>query len=221
MYHSQCEEDITLNREYFKNKRNGTYIELGALDGLLYSNTKFFEDQLGWSGVLIEPHPIQFQRLQHTRPNNVLFNDLVSCKTDPQTFRYFTHGMAAISGIENTIPALHFDLWFDSIEYSSLPQSSVDIKPRTLSEIIKSTNYTHFDLLSLDVEGHEYEVLLSWDFSVPIDVILIEMLGRNSERDELCRKILLNNGYVFDRVLHHNEIWISSTYNMNRLCLDI
>jgi FkbM family methyltransferase len=221
MYHSQCEEDITLNREYFKNKRNGTYIELGALDGLLYSNTKFFQDQLGWSGVLIEPHPIQFQRLQQTRPNNVLFNDLVSCKTDPQTFRYFTHGMAAISGIENTIPSLHFDLWFDSIEYSSLPQSSVDIKPRTLSEIIKSTNYTHFDLLSLDVEGHEYEVLLSWDFSVPIDVILIEMLGRNSERDELCRKILLNNGYVFDRVLHHNEIWISSTYNMNRLCLDI
>ncbi|MFY7729232.1 MAG: FkbM family methyltransferase [Flavobacterium sp.] len=209
MYYSQCEEDITLNENYFKNKRNGTYIELGALDGVLYSNTKFFEDQLGWTGVLIEPHPIQFQRLQQTRPNNVLCNDLVSCKTEPQTFRFFTNGMAAISGIENTIPSLHFDLWFDSIEYSDLPQSALDIKPRTLSEIIKCTNYTHFDLLSLDVEGHEYEVLQSWDFSVPIDVILIEMLGRNAERDELCRQILRDNGYVFDRVLHHNEIWVS------------
>jgi FkbM family methyltransferase len=208
MYYSQCEEDKTLNERYFNNKRNGTYIELGALDGVLYSNTKFFVDQLGWTGVLIEPHPVQFQRLCQTRPNNSIFNNLVSCLTDPQTFRFFTHNMAAISGIENTIPALHFDLWFDSVEYSGLQQSTISIIPKTLTEIITSTKYTHFDLLSLDVEGHEYEVLKSWDFSVPIDVILIEMLGRGGERDELCRQILINNGYRLDYILHHNEVWV-------------
>ena len=42
MYYSQSQEDIFLNENIFKNKRNGTYIELGALDGVLYSNTKFF-----------------------------------------------------------------------------------------------------------------------------------------------------------------------------------
>jgi hypothetical protein len=57
MCYSQCEEDIFLNENIFKNKTNGVYIELGALDGILYSNTKFFEDTLNWSGILIEPHP--------------------------------------------------------------------------------------------------------------------------------------------------------------------
>jgi hypothetical protein len=64
MYYSQAGEDEFLNSNYFKNKRDGIYIELGALDGTLYSNTKFFEDQLGWKGILIEPHPYKFQDLK-------------------------------------------------------------------------------------------------------------------------------------------------------------
>jgi hypothetical protein len=35
----------------------GTFVELGALDGVLFSNTKFYEDTLGWTGVLIEAQP--------------------------------------------------------------------------------------------------------------------------------------------------------------------
>ena len=70
MYYSQSGEDNFLNANYFKNKTNGTFIELGALDGVLYSNTKFFEDTLGWSGILIAPHPYKFQELTKNRPNN-------------------------------------------------------------------------------------------------------------------------------------------------------
>jgi hypothetical protein len=64
----------------------------------------------------------------------------------------------------------------------------------------------------LDVEGHEYEVLKSWDFSIPIDVILIEMLGVQPERDELCRKLLIENKYIFSEKFKHNEIYILNTY---------
>ena len=73
---------------------------------------------------------------------------------------------------------------------------------------MNETNLTHIDLLSLDVEGHEYEVLQSWDFSVPIDIILIEMLDVDKEKDELCRKILVNNNYSFICKCAHNEIYI-------------
>ena len=83
------------------------------------------------------------------------------------------------------------------------------IQPKSLSEIVKSTDLTHIDLLSLDVEGHEFEVLSSWDFSVPIDIILIETLGGSqTERDQQCREILLNNGYRFDAKYKHNEVYI-------------
>jgi hypothetical protein len=54
--------------------------------------------------------------------------------------------------------------------YSALSQYNLYIKPKTLIEIIKSTGLNHIDFMSLDVEGHELEVLLSWDFSIQIDI---------------------------------------------------
>jgi FkbM family methyltransferase len=207
MYYSQSQEDIFLNECIFKNKRNGTYIELGALDGVLWSNTKFFEDSLGWTGILIEPHPDKFKLLQINRPNNFLFNDLVSCYTQPLEYRYFFDIHAGVSGATKTLSKHHIDNYFDTESTKNLQQYKTIIQPKTLSEIIKNTNLTHIDLLSLDVEGHEYEVLQSWDFSIPIDIILIETLGVEPEKDEKCRNYLINNNYVFITSYKHNEIY--------------
>jgi len=208
MYYSQCGEDFFLNNNFFKNAKNFYYIELGALDGVLYSNTKFFEDQLNWTGILIEPHPSKFKLLQKNRPNNFLFNNLVSCETDMLNFKYFENHHAAISGVEKTLPTNHFEQYYDNPEWRHLQQSSILIKPMTLTEIIKSTNIKNFNLLSLDVEGHEYEVLCSWDFSIPIEIILIEILGLDTNKEELCRQILRKNDYIFACVYKHNEIYI-------------
>jgi FkbM family methyltransferase len=210
MYYSQCQEDLFLNENFFKNKRDGVYIELGALDGVLYSNTKFFQDTLNWTGILIEPHPNKFELLKNNRPNNFLFNNLVSCHEEPLPFRYFVDGHAAVSGVESTLPQQHFDVYFDKYN-GVLPQNKIMIKPMTLSEIVKNSNLKHIDLLSLDVEGHEYEVLLSWDFSVPIDLILIETLEAQPEKDELSRNMLLHNNYKFVTKYKHNEIYVLNT----------
>ena len=207
MYYSQCQEDVFLNDRHFHNKRGGTYIELGALDGVVYSNTKFFEDNFGWTGILIEPHPHMFETLKQSRPNNFLFQDLVSCHQEELKFRYFEHCYAPVSGVENTLTEHHFRDYFENPCNQPLPQSSIMMKPKTLTEIVKSTGLQHIDFLSLDVEGHEYEVLQSWDFSVPIDVILIELLGQDSEKDELCRQLLIKNGYKFDCKFAHNEVF--------------
>jgi len=210
MYYSQCEEDKYLNGKYFKNKTNGFYIELGALNGVLYSNTKFFEDSLNWKGILIEPHPSAFSWLTSNRPNNYIFNELVSCHEEPLKYRYFENIHAAVSGVENTLPKQHFDVYFESDNewHKSLPQSTKEIKSKKLSEIVKSTGVKHIDFMSLDVEGHEYEVLQSWDFSVPIDLILLEALGAQPEKDELCRQVLIKNKYKLTEIYKHNEIFI-------------
>ena len=208
MYFSQCGEDVFLNDNYFHNKRDGTYIELGALDGILYSNTKFFQDELGWNGILIEPHEIAFRCLEKNRPNNYLFNNLVSNSTEELKFKHFVNGHVAVSGVENTLSQFHFDEFYNHESNKHFLQDTVILKPTSLTEIIKSTPIKHIDLLSLDVEGHEYEVLQSWDFSVPIHIILIEMLGVNRKKDELCRVLLRNNGYKFDTTFKHNEIYL-------------
>ena len=42
----------------------GNYIELGAHNGYHLSNTKMFEDHFNWTGILIEPHPLNFEKLK-------------------------------------------------------------------------------------------------------------------------------------------------------------
>lgn len=217
MYFSQCQEDEYLHKNFFFNKKNGVYIELGALDGVDISNTKFFEDTLNWTGILIEPHPEKYKLLEINRPNNFLFNDLVSCYTDPLQFRYFIDEFSPVSGVESTLPQEHLDKYFESNDdyKKSIPQTRIMIQPKTFTEIIKKTNLTYIDFLSLDVEGHEYEVLKSWDFSIPIYLILIEVLGIEPERENLCKEILINNGYKFITKFKHNEIYILEEYKVN------
>ena len=222
MYYSQKGEDKFLNDNYFKNKKNGTYIELGALDGIFCSNSKFFEDTLNWKGILIEPHPIMYNSLKNNRPNNFLFNDLVSCIEEELNFKYFlVNFLATVSGVEKTLPQYHYEAFFNNEHNKNFLQNSIYIKPKTLKEIIKSTGIKHFDLLSLDVEGHEYEVLKSWDFSVPIDVILIETLGVEIEKEEMCRKILIENGYSFSNTFDANEIYILKNNKNNLINNDL
>ena len=47
----------------FKNKKNGFFIEAGAYDGEIYSNTLKFEMDLNWTGLLVEPNPDVFEAL--------------------------------------------------------------------------------------------------------------------------------------------------------------
>lgn len=218
MYYSQCGEDKFLNENFFKNKREGVYIELGALDGVLYSNTKFFEDELSWNGILIEPNPDKFPLLSANRANNFLFNNLVSCHTKQLSFRYFTDAMAAVSGVEDTLSKWHIDTFFENNNdwHKNQPQRTKLLTPISLTEIVKKTQVTHIDFFSLDVEGHEYEVLKSWDFSVPIDLILIEVLITNEEKNASCRELLINNGYKFIIAFEHNEIYILKSSALDR-----
>jgi len=216
MYCSQNEEDMYLNTHFFKNKKNGVYIELGAVDGVNLSNTKIFEDTLNWSGILIEPHPNNFKLLQENRPNNYLFNDLVSCHSEPLNYIYFVDDLSIVSGVEHKLAQSNLDNSFenDNDLIKSLPQNTayIPLTPKSLTELVNTTNLTHIDLLSLDVVGHEYEVLKSWDFSIPIDVILIKTLDVQLEKEELCRQILLNNNYKFIAKYKLNEIFALNTF---------
>lgn len=44
-------------------KEKGFFIECGALDGQVRSNTLFMEQHLGWQGILIEADPKNYQKL--------------------------------------------------------------------------------------------------------------------------------------------------------------
>src|SRR3972149_7086762 len=66
-YYSQYQQDKWLYENIFKNNTNGFFVDIGASDGIKFSNTYFFEKMLGWNGVCVEPLPDIYKRLIKNR----------------------------------------------------------------------------------------------------------------------------------------------------------
>lgn len=130
--------------DIFKSKRGGFYIELGANNGLIQSNTAFFEFNRGWTGVLIEPSSNAYAECVINRPNSQCFNlACVSNDYKDKTIKGDFNGsmMSSVDGKRNNTNSL------------------VDCKVSTLEKILDSVNATSIDFLSLDTEGYEYDIL--------------------------------------------------------------
>ncbi|XP_063861712.1 uncharacterized protein LOC135101547 [Scylla paramamosain] len=56
-------ELVAFIKTYFKDKRGGVFLELGAGDGEYHSITLPLERDLGWSGLLVEPNPNLYKKL--------------------------------------------------------------------------------------------------------------------------------------------------------------
>ena len=171
-FYSQCNEDKILYEKYFKNyslEGKKFYLEMGAIDGVMYSNTKFYEDTLGWSGILVEPNPYMFTQLINNRPNNKLLNILCSDIKDSLIFNVCS--IPAVSSVEITKPDN-----FDRIYYNHSKMQKINTIPVSLDTIVENSGLERIDLFVLDVEGHEINVLNSFSFKFPIVLFLIEFL---------------------------------------------
>ena len=73
-------EDFFIFRNFINNKTNGIFLEVGALDGIKYSNTLFFENILNFTGIMIEPTIDQYNQLVKNRPKCFNVNSCVSDK---------------------------------------------------------------------------------------------------------------------------------------------
>jgi len=67
---SQQKEDLVLF-EIFNGFCGGTYIEMGALDGVFLSNSYVFNKQFDFKGLLIELTPKKAELAQKNRPNEL------------------------------------------------------------------------------------------------------------------------------------------------------
>lgn len=153
--YAQNREDVLLDR-LFPRGLKGFYIDVGANDPVQNSVTKHFYD-LGWRGVNVEPATAPFERLREARPRDVNLNLGLSDHEDTLTFYEFP---ATISGI-STFSAEHAR-WHKEQGHPSEDRS---IPVTTLAKICAEHVDAEIDFLTVDVEGHEREVLEGGDWS--------------------------------------------------------
>jgi FkbM family methyltransferase len=205
MYYSQQQEDQILF-EKFLNYKNGVFVELGAMDGLKYSNTLFFEKELNWSGVLIEPTD-QFEQLKINRKDCKNYNYAVSITEGEVEFL----GNGPLGGMTHTMNPAHRIGWNLDNSFSPCLVKSIPIY-----KILSEANIKKIDLFSIDTEGSEIEVLKTFDWNIPVYVILIELSDSNdsihNDRNKECRDIMLKNNFTFEMTIGCNEVWINKNF---------
>ena len=214
---SQDGEDRYLVDTYFKGLCGGTYLELGALDGVRFSNSHLFEFGFGWSGVFIEPNPKSFKALQTNRPKNRLHNVAV-CDVSREV--HFMRGdEGAVTGIfEFMAPSFRAE-WFKGSASSRLEDVSDKIRCEPLRRVLGKDGLRekkHIDFLSLDVEGAEFEVLKTIDFTAQqFGVIFYEADPHNVVKNEIVKSYLDARGYTF------REHALRSNFHVNERFHDI
>ena len=205
MYYSQQNEDKFIYENYL-NYENGFFIELGAMDGITFSNTLFFEKELNWQGVLVEPTFDQFEQLKFNRPKCLNYNYAISEIDGEVDFL----GHHALGGILSKMNEQHKIGWkLDKL-------SPYKVKTKPFFKILEEINIKRVDFFSIDVEGGELDVLKTFNWSIPVYLVLIEMDGLDEDKDESCRNILLKENFLFECKIGNNEIWIN---HANKLLL--
>ena len=150
---------------------DGFYVELGANDGALASNTYFFELKKNWKGVLIEPAPNLFLSClkRRGRNNHIFCNACVSFDYENEFVKLdYSDAMTFSSELSLDLKDGKEQLKKgEKFLMEGEKTFAFGAKAETLNNLlIKASAPNIIDFLSLDVEGAELEVLKGIDFDL-------------------------------------------------------
>lgn len=204
--YSQENQDYIVYSNFFKNKKDGVFFDVGGNHPLNINNTRYFEE-LGWNGYVLEPLPYMkplWEKYRRAR----LFPFAASDSEGEVIFSLVkdsTGGEDMFSYIKETRAA----------DYDYLTED-ITVQTRMLKNIFEEENITHIDYMSIDVEGHELNVIKGIDFNkVKINVLTIEnnSPGYCLNGDERIRNIMFNNGYIlWGRIVALDDIYIHQDF---------
>jgi FkbM family methyltransferase len=136
---------------------DGFFVEVGAFDGLLWSNTSGLAD-LGWGGLLFEPQTEAWKKCVDRYANN---SKVTVVRKAVSNFK--GHTQLYLGGSVSTIHKETKELYlglpaFQSTGLGRNKKERVEVA-RLDDELIRLGATIDFELLVIDVEGSEWDVL--------------------------------------------------------------
>jgi len=179
---------------YLKIKKNGFFVDVGANDGIIFSNTLFFEKNLDWTGICVEPLKSKYDQLMINRKS---IN--INCAIDEieGSTKFFSNAghTELLSGIVKYYDPRHHNRKEKEIKKHGESSNIIDIETLRLETIFDKYNVKKINYLSIDVEGAEFSVIKSINFDkVFIDIINFE--NNYADVSEPIIKYLEEKNYV-------------------------
>ena len=199
-YASQAGQDLIVDR-IMNQKEGGTFVDVGAYDGVTGSNSLFFERWRNWTGILVEPVAAQRAKAEKLRSQPCL-EYAVSSKKGTADFITVTEGFTQMSGLTST----YDDQMLKRVRADPRhAEKVVKVPTRSLSAILKEADIMHPDFISLDIEGGELAALQKFPFDKhDVTVWAIE----NNNADPALPALMRDKGYNLAEFCGPDEIYV-------------
>ncbi|CAM4406986.1 methyltransferase, FkbM family [Pedobacter westerhofensis] len=185
-YYSQFGQDQYILETFFSSQMSGTYVDIGAYDGVLISNTYAFAKR-GWTGYCIEPLEDIYQQLVKNRPESVCINAIISDSTGESEFLSISDGPRMLSGEMSKYHPDHLKRIDTELIRDGGTKELIRIKSYRFEDVIR---HHIVDLLSVDVEGGELDILKSIDYDkYYIKIITVENNYGDPEIAEFMKSV--------------------------------
>ena len=149
-FFAQGGEDIHI-LYLLNDQQSGFYLDIGSNDPIQYSNT-FKLYLAGWNGLLVDGNPSLINKAKNIRKKDICIHALVS--NENRTMDFYISDGNLFSSIDSGHAALGSD---------DKKLEKIELQTQTLDEIIEKNAPPNqvIDLLSIDVEGHDFSALQS------------------------------------------------------------
>lgn len=208
-YYSQYGQDKFVYENYFKGK-NGFFVDIGAYDGVYFSNTCFLEE-LGWKGICVEPQPEVFKELCKNR-SALCIN---ACITDEPGIIEFTQIICPsspvvqmLSGVTQNYDPRHATRIESESGHFNGTKQIIQVQGYPLTHIMDYYGWRHIDYLSIDIEGGELKILQS----IPFDRIRVNIIGVENNYGDPIKAYLESKGFKYVTRLGADEFYINKQF---------
>ena len=169
-------------------KRGGYFVEFGATDGVLLSNSWLLEKEFGWQGLLAEPNPKFFAQLQQNR-NCILSDQCIGGETGKQVEFIFADAFGGSQDYADD------DQHKDKRAAYRAAGRVANLTTISLHDFLQQHKAPkEIDYLSIDTEGSEFEILQAFPFE-QWNIRLLTVEHNFTERRKDIRRLLEGIGY--------------------------
>jgi len=150
--HNSEQEEEWFIRDFFHDRRGGTFVDVGANHYRNSSKTYYLETALGWSGIAIEPQREFAEGYAQHRPRTRFLPFFVSDVSNQTAKLYVLKRLSVVSSSNA-----------EFVKGFGTPDEVRDVPTITLNDVLKAEHITHPDFVSMDIELHEPQALKGFD----------------------------------------------------------
>ena len=199
----------------FKNQSHGFYIDVGCQHPVMNNNTYLLYKK-GWNGINIDLDKKNIDLFNFYRKRDLNLNFAISSQEGERDL-FFYHDKSAINTVEKSVAN------YQKAQVKEIKK----VKTKTLNSIIENSKFNDLtiDFVSIDVEGHELDVIKGFDLKkYKPKVVIIEFLDlslkkleiknlniKNFLKSEIYR-YMVDKNYTLVNLIHSDLVFVNNSF---------